>query len=49
LRARAETAPAAFCGRVLAVAAAKFEVAPAAARGDVFELPDNSACRQRDV
>ena len=35
LRARAETGPAAFCGRVLAVAAAMFEVAPAAAR-DVF-------------
>ena len=35
LRSRAATAPAAFCGRVLAVAAAMFEVAPAAAR-DVF-------------
>ena len=35
LRARAEVAPAAFCGRVLAVAEAMFEVAPATAR-DVF-------------
>ena len=35
LRSRAEVAPAAFCGRVLAVAEAMFEVAPATAR-DVF-------------
>ena len=49
LRARAETAPAAFCGRVLAVAAAMFEVAPETAR-DVFgvsKLVSRSAASAR--